>query len=215
MALCRPGGLTGRYTSDSFFQNEELQRVDRRVVHILYPNSFGMRQSCFMSDKSTGIALCVPIIKLCKCLRTGDLLFDWDGAGFQAKYLTMRDDGSAIYDSAVIRCCIQTMPILIANLTFPLSAYSLAIYMFLGAICHLSGAPAVFVTVHSGFRTIFRNLRPNLDPEHQPCRSRRVPGDRAARRLISHRVLPSPSLKLQGLAGVSLSCIVTFLFGDS
>lgn len=88
MALCRPGGLTGRYTSDSFFQNEELQRVDRRVVHILYPNSFGMRQSCFMSDKlSTGIALCVPIIKLRKCLCTGDSCFDWGGAGFQATHL--------------------------------------------------------------------------------------------------------------------------------
>ncbi|CAM9146088.1 unnamed protein product, partial [Ectocarpus sp. 8 AP-2014] len=30
-ALCRPGGLTGRYTSDSFFQNQEFQRVDRQV----------------------------------------------------------------------------------------------------------------------------------------------------------------------------------------
>ncbi|CAN0159389.1 unnamed protein product, partial [Ectocarpus sp. 12 AP-2014] len=29
VALCRPGGLTGRYTSDSFFQNQEFQRVDR------------------------------------------------------------------------------------------------------------------------------------------------------------------------------------------
>ena len=31
MALCRPGGLTGRYSVDSSFQDEEFQRVDRRV----------------------------------------------------------------------------------------------------------------------------------------------------------------------------------------
>eukprot|EP00903_Cladosiphon_okamuranus_P013586 g12653.t2 len=29
VALCRPGGLTGRYSGDSFFQDEEFQRVDR------------------------------------------------------------------------------------------------------------------------------------------------------------------------------------------
>eukprot|EP00752_Nemacystus_decipiens_P001537 g1506.t1 len=29
VALCRPGGLTGRYWGDSFFQDEDFQRVDR------------------------------------------------------------------------------------------------------------------------------------------------------------------------------------------
>ncbi|CAM9996213.1 unnamed protein product, partial [Ectocarpus sp. 12 AP-2014] len=40
VALCRPGGLTGRYTSDSFFQNQEFQRVDRQV-----PAAVGVRSS--------------------------------------------------------------------------------------------------------------------------------------------------------------------------
>ena len=36
VALCRPGGLTGRYFSDSFFDVEEFQRVDRwEVLFIL------------------------------------------------------------------------------------------------------------------------------------------------------------------------------------